>query len=94
MGSPRKPPPKTEKPKPVWSRRHWTGSGTLEVAVWSRMVGEGDNAREVLNTTLKKTYKDGEEYKESGSYRPEELGLIILALQEAHHYISEQMHHE
>ena len=85
---------KEEATKPVWSRRYWTGSGNLEVAVWSRMVGEGDDARQVLNTSLKKTYKTDTEYKESSSYRFEELGLVILALQEAAHFISEQQNRE
>ncbi len=77
-----------EKSKPVWSRRYWTGSGNLEVAVWSRTIGEGNDARDVLNTSIKKTYKDGEEYKESSSFRMEELPLVAFALQEAFAYIS------
>ena len=85
---------KQEATKPVWSRRYWTGSGNLEVAVWSRTIGEGDSEREVLNTTLKKTYKDGDDYKESSSFRPEELGLVCLAMQEAFRFISEENHRE
>lgn len=75
---------------PLWSRRYWSGSGHIEVAVWSRMIGEGDDAREVLNTTLRKTYKDGDDYKDAKSYRPEELPLIAFVLQEAFRFISDQ----
>ena len=65
--------------------------------MWEREVGEGTEARTVLNTSLKKTYKTDdpkEPYKESGSYRFEELGLVMLALQEAAHFISEQQNRE
>ena len=85
---------KDESTRPVWSRRYWTGSGNLEIAVWSRTIGEGDQQRDVLNTTLKKTYKDGDDYKESSSFRPEEIGLVCLAMQEAFRYISEENHRE
>jgi len=84
-------PAKEKGEKPIWSRRYWTGSGHLEVAVWSRMIGEGKEEREVLNTTLKKSYKDGDDYKESKSYRPEELGLVAFAMQEAFAFISSEM---
>jgi len=80
------------KPGPVWSRRYWTGKATVEVSVWSH-TREGENGdREVFSTTLKKTYKDGDEYKESDSFFPEELPLVAAALQEAFHYISEVQH--
>ena len=83
---------RNETATPVWSRKHWTGSGQLEVAIWSRMVGEGDQEREVFNTSIKKTYKADEEYKESSSFRAEELPLVAAALTEAWLWISEQTH--
>jgi hypothetical protein len=76
----------------VFTRRFWTGSGNLEIAVWNRTIGEGEEAHDVLNTTLKKTYKDANgDYQESGSLRVEELGLAILALQEAFSFISNEL---
>lgn len=81
---------KKESDKPVWSRRYWTGSGNLEIAVWERTIGEGDESRVVRNTTMKKTYKEGSDFKESNSLRVEELGIALLAIQEAFHFISEQ----
>ncbi len=85
---------KEEKSKPVWFRRYWTGSGVLEVSVWSRTIESQGGDREVFNTSLKKTYKDGDDYKESGSYRPEELPLIAFALQEAFSFISNEQNRE
>lgn len=86
---------KQEAPRPVWSRRYWTGSGNLEVAVWEREIGEGDKARTILNTTLKKTYrKEDDTYAESSSFRPEELGLLSMALHEAFAFISSEQNRE
>jgi len=79
---------KEEKESPVWSRRYWTGKGNVEVAVWSNVIEQDGNDREVFSATIKKTYKDGEEYKESGSFFPEELPLVAFALQDAFSFIS------
>ena len=80
---------KKESPKttPLWSRRYWTGTGTIEIAVWDKMV----NDRRVLNTTLKKIFKDGDEYKQSETFFPQDLATVILGLQEAFHFISDEM---
>lgn len=83
-----------EKDGPLWSRRYWTGKGNVEVAVWSNMIQQDGDEREVFSATIKKTYKDGEEYKESGSFFPEELPLVAFALQEAFGFISETQHRE
>ena len=80
--------------RPVWNKRVWTGSGNLEVAVWARMVGKEGEEREVMNTTLRKTYKDGTEYKESRSLRAEELPLASLLLQEAFTFITNEQNRE
>jgi hypothetical protein len=71
------------KNKPVFSKRYWTGSGNIEVAVWENSNGEGDDERIVLSTTLRKTFKSDGEYEESKSLFPQELPLAALALQEA-----------
>lgn len=82
---------KKETDKPVWSRKYWTGSGNVEVAIWERMVGEGDQERLVYNTSLKKTYRQDDEYKESSSFRAEELPLVASALQQAFDWICSQL---
>ena len=76
----------TEKAEPIWTRKFWTGSGNLEISIWENTTGEGDEERTVLSTTLKKTYKKGNEYKESSSFFPAELPLAALALTEAARY--------
>jgi hypothetical protein len=85
---------KEDKEGPAWSRRYWTGKGNVEVAVWSKIIEQDGNDREVFSATVKKTYKDGEEYKESGSLFPEELPLVAFAIQEAFSFISETQHRQ
>jgi hypothetical protein len=85
---------RNEKPAPVWSRRYWTGKANVEVAVWSNVIEQNGDDREVFSASLKKTYKDGDDYKESGSFFPEELPLVAFALQEAFSFISETLHRE
>jgi hypothetical protein len=71
------------KNRPIWSRRYWTGSGNVEVAIFENVNGDGDEERVVLSTTLKKTYRDGDDYKDSKSFFPQELPIVALAVQEA-----------
>lgn len=79
---------------PIFSRRYWTGSGTIELACWRKTIGEGDEARDVINTTLKKTYRQDGEYKESSSFRPEELPLLAAALQQAFEFCCSEANRE
>ena len=76
---------KKEEPKntPVFSKRYWTGSGNIEVAVFENVTGEGDDERVVLSTTIKKSYKGDDGYKDSKSFFPQELLIAAFALQEA-----------
>lgn len=55
------------------------------------MVGEGDQERLVFNTSIKKTYRADDSYKESNSFRAEELPLVAAALQQAFDWICTQL---
>jgi hypothetical protein len=74
---------KEPKNTPVYSKRYWTGAGNIEVSVWENVTGEGDEERVVLSTSLKKTYKSENGYKDSNSFFPQELPLVVFALNEA-----------
>ena len=75
--------PKEEKSGPVWSKRAWTGSGSVECAIFAKTV-EGDNGPyEVHNTVLKRSFKTDEGYDSSNSFRVEDLLIGALFLQEA-----------
>src|SRR3954467_10560850 len=68
-----KPDAKPPAAKPVWSRRYWTGGGAVEVAVFERTVDNGNNSFTAYSTGVRRTYKDGDEYKSIHSFRPEDL---------------------
>lgn len=76
--------------RPIFSRRAWTGTGAVEIAVFDRMV-EGDNGSyRVFNTVAKRTWKDGDEYTSSNNFRPEDLLPLGLFLQEAFSFIASE----
>lgn len=86
------PEPKEEKKSgPVFTRRVWTGTGNVEVAVFSKEI-DGDNGHfQVFNVAVKRSWKDDEGYQSSNSLRPEDLLPMAMFLQEAHAFIvSEQ----
>jgi hypothetical protein len=56
-----------ENKRPIYSKKYWTGSGHVEIAVFEKAVGNGQNSFTRHAVLLKKTYKDGEEYKVSVS---------------------------
>jgi hypothetical protein len=75
---------------PVYSRRAWTGTGTVEVAVFERMVESESGDRRVFHVVAKRTWKDGDEYKSSNVFRPEDLLPLSLFLQFAYAFITNE----
>ena len=92
--NPEKPAPQKqnggEATPPVYSRRYWTGSANVEVAVFSRQVESGDSSFTAYSTGVKRTYKDGDEYKETRFLRPEDLLVAAHALQQAYAFITSE----
>ncbi len=58
---------------PVWSNKVWTGSGTIEVAAFQHMVQGANGEFVAFSIAAKRSWKDGDDYKESRSFRPEDL---------------------
>lgn len=85
------PEPKEEKKSgPVFSRRVWTGTGSVEVAVFSKEI-DGDNGPyQVFNVAVKRTWKDDEGYQSSNSFRPEDLLALAVFCEEAWSFISNE----
>ena len=54
--------------------------GGIEAAVWENTSKEGNK---YYTTTMERNYKDGEEWKKTGSLRSNDLPKAILALQKA-----------
>jgi hypothetical protein len=76
--------------RPIFSRRAWTGSGAVEVAVFDRMVDGDNGSYRVFNTVAKRSWKDGEEYTSSNNFRPEDLLPLAIFLQEAYSFIASE----
>lgn len=79
-----------EKSPPIWSRRKWTGSGNVEVAVFDKMVKGDDGEFRVFTVSAKRSYKDGDEYKSGHWFRPEDVLILALFLQEAASFIASE----
>ena len=58
--------------------------GAIEVAVWENTSNEG---KKFFNTTMERSYKDGEEWKKTNSLRDSDIPKTVLALQKAYEFI-------
>ncbi len=89
--------PPTERRTPIFTRRVWTGTGSVEVAVFDKDLPSTDadeqgGKHQVFNVVAKRVWKEGEEYKSGNSFRPEDLLPLSLFLEEAFAFIAtEQM---
>jgi len=68
--------------KPVFVSRF----GAVKAVVWLNHTSVGP----IHNVTVARTYKDGEDWKESGSFGADDLLTLAKALNAAHSYIYEQ----
>ncbi|MCX6801008.1 MAG: hypothetical protein NTZ73_02375 [Candidatus Diapherotrites archaeon] len=59
--------------------------GTIDVAVWENESKKGDK---FFTTTIERSYKKGEEWKKTNSFRMNDLPKAILALQKAFEFAS------
>ena len=77
---------------PVWSRKVWTGNGNIEVAVFEKTVQSENGNFQAFNVAAKRTYKQGNEYKDAKGFRYEDLPHLILVLQQAHAFVVDSQH--
>ena len=88
-------PPERKNDRPVWSRKRWTGSANIEVAVFEKMVKEGTQEEFMTwNVSAKRTYKDDEGYKSVQGFRSEDVPVLVQLLQQADAFISDQQNRE
>lgn len=82
-----------KKDPPVFSRKMWTGSANVEVAVFAKVVNEGkDDEFTAYNTSCRRTWKSQEEgYQSSPSFRQEDIPVLIQLLTQAHVYIADRL---
>ena len=82
--------PKEERTKPIFSRRMWTGTGSVEVAIFEKSV-ESDKADfRVFNVVCKRVWKSEQGYESGNSFRPEDLGVLAVFVQEALLFIANE----
>ena len=68
---------------PVFTTRH----RALKAAVWRNETENGP----MFNTTLTRSYKDGETWKESGSFGYDDVLVVAELLRTCHGFISREM---
>lgn len=79
--------PEPEKDKraagPIFTRRVWTGTGTIEASLFSKEI-DGDNGPyQVFSVAVSRSWKTEEGYDSSkASLRPEDLLPMAMFLQE------------
>src|SRR5262245_34954943 len=87
MPKPTNPPPAAQTEAPRNSRPvHVVRFGSVKAAVWLNETANGP----IHNVTLSRSYKDGEEWRESGSFGADDLLTAAKALNQAHTWIFEQ----
>jgi len=64
--------------------------GSIEASIWEN---EADDGRKTHSVTFKRSYKDGEEWKDSESYWTEHLPLLAKAADMAHTAILTDLRH-
>ena len=83
---------KTEKEanRPVHTIRY----GAVRAAIWRNMIDAGNASRPVFNATFTRSYKVGDQWKESASFGADDLLVLAKAANDAHTYVCGQRRSE
>lgn len=68
----------------------WTGTSTIEVAVFAHAIQSDNGTFTVYNVTAKRTYKKDDEYHKASGFRSEDLPTLIQVLSQAYGFIAHQ----
>lgn len=77
-----------EKTSPIFTRRVWTGTGSVEVAVFDKMIDGDSGKHRVFNVVAKRSWKKDDEYESGNNFRTEDLLPLALFLEEAYSFIA------
>ena len=72
--------------KPVHTVRY----GNVRAAVWRNLVDLGNNSRPMYSVTFNRSYKDGNDWRDTSSFGSDDLLLLAKAANDAHTWISGQ----
>jgi hypothetical protein len=76
-----------DKAPPVFVRRVFTGTGSVEVAVWEKKSSE----RTVYSVTIRRTWRNDEgQWHSSDTLRPEDVLAASQFLQDAFRFLVDQ----
>ncbi len=82
--------PADDRSGPIFSKRVWTGTGSVEGAVFDRMVEADRGKVRLFNIVAKRSWKDDEGYQSSNVFRPEDLLPLALFLQLAYEFVANE----
>ena len=69
--------------RPVHTIRY----GALRAAIWKRELDLGNNSRPMYSVTFTRSYKDGNDWKDSSSFGPDDLLTLAKIADDAHTFI-------
>ena len=72
--------------KPV----HMVRYRSLKGAIWRNVVDHGNSSGPLYNVTFSRSYRDGEEWKDSSSFGFDDLLLLAKIANDCHMWIHEQ----
>jgi hypothetical protein len=77
--------------KPTNRPVHTIRYATVHAAIWRNLLDNGNASRPIYNATFSRSYKDGENnWKESSSFRLDDLLILAKVADETHTWISHQ----
>jgi len=78
---------RSEPNRPVHTVRY----GAIRAAVWRNVVDNGNASRPMYNVTVSRSYRDGDDWKDSSSFGYDDLLVLSKALDDCHSFIHEQL---
>jgi len=66
---------------------HTIRYGALRAAIWKREVDLGNSSRPMYSVTFTRSYKDGNVWKDSSSFDPDDLLTLAKIAYDAHSFI-------
>jgi hypothetical protein len=69
---------------------HTVRYGTVRAAIWRNVVDNGNATRPLYCVTFSRSYKDGDEWKESSSFGSDDLLVLAKIANDAHTFIHQQ----
>ena len=69
---------------------HVVRYGTIKGAIWRNVVDNGNASRAMYNVTFTRSYRDGEEWKDSTSFGFDDLLVLGKIADDCHTWIHEQ----